>query len=66
VSQFDLQNAFPSLGAAPENLKYEARSVYDLDLQSTFEVALLHRRQGVIDDNKADLLRLYFRRDRFN
>ena len=49
--QFDLKLALARAGSAGEDFKDQAGPVDDLTIDSLFQIALLHRRQGVINDN---------------
>lgn len=44
------------MGAGPlaKNLEDQAGSVDDLRLPTSFQIALLHRRQRTVDDNETD------------
>ena len=53
--QLDLQPAFAGAGAAGEDLQDQAGAVDDLDLPGLLEVALLDRRQRVVDHHHVDL-----------
>ncbi|MCY1302305.1 hypothetical protein D9M68_860730 [compost metagenome] len=55
MGEIDLQRAFFGGGAATENLQNEAGPVDDLGVPFLFEVALLHRRQGMVDDDEASI-----------
>src|SRR5690606_6849903 len=54
MRQFDLQAAFPGAGAGAEYLEDQPGAVDYLGLQRTLQVALLHRRDGRIDDDHID------------
>jgi hypothetical protein len=54
--QLDLQAAFMGPGASAKDFEDEAGAVDDLGLPLPLEIALLHRRQGAVDDNEADFL----------
>src|SRR5690606_21277348 len=56
MRQIDLQRAFLGGGTAAENLEDQASTVDDLGVQFFFEIALLHRRQRMIDDDEAGIL----------
>jgi hypothetical protein len=58
MRQLDLQAAFPRLRALSENLEDESGPVDDLDLPSALEIALLDRRQRVIDNDELRVLGL--------
>lgn len=51
LGQFNLQSAFPCSRPAGENIENELRAVDDLDLQLFFQIALLRRRQILIEDD---------------
>ena len=53
--QFNLQLALAGAGPAGEDLEDQARPVDDLDLPGFFQIALLNRRQGVIDHDDRDV-----------
>ncbi|MNU85057.1 hypothetical protein D3C71_747940 [compost metagenome] len=55
MRQIDLQRAFLGGGTAAENLEDQASTVDDLGVQFFFEIALLHRRQRMIDDDEAGI-----------
>ena len=57
MRQIDLQRAFLGARALAEYLKDEAGAIEHLGVQRLLEIALLHRRQRMIDD---DQLRLFF------
>jgi hypothetical protein len=54
--ELDLQAPLSCAGAAGEDLQYQARAVDHLGLPGLFQIALLHRRQGVVDDHDLDVL----------
>ena len=56
--QLDLQAAFMRAGARAEDLQDQPGAVDDLGLQRLLEIALLHRRQPVVDDDQPDPLLL--------
>ena len=53
MREFDLQRAFLGPGASTENFEDQPGAVEDLGVQRLFEVALLHRRQRMVDDRRA-------------
>ena len=55
-SKFDLQPAFMSARAGAENLKDQSGAVDNLGLPAPFKIALLHRAQRRVNDNKPDLV----------
>ena len=52
--QLDLQPALMGAGALAEDLQDQPGAVDDLGLPAPFEIALLHRRQRRVDDDKPD------------
>ena len=52
VREFNLQRTLFCLGAAAEDFENEPGPVKDLGIPFFFEIALLYRRQGVIDDHE--------------
>lgn len=63
MRQFDLQPALGRRGALPKNLEDQAGPIDDLALQPIFQVALLDRGKGTIDDDQLGLLHLAVCRD---
>ena len=58
--------AFPRAGATGEDLEDQPGAVHDLDLQRLFEIALLDRRQLIVEDGDVDMLDLADRRELFD
>src|SRR5690606_487036 len=52
MRQFDLQGTFLGVRTLAENFENEPRTVDDLDVPFLFQIALLHRRQRMIDDDQ--------------
>src|SRR4030081_2153396 len=48
MREFNLQRAFPGLGAAAEDFQYQAGTVENLGVPGLLEIALLDRRQRAI------------------
>src|SRR5690606_7785428 len=62
VRQIHLQRAFSGARATTEDLQNNASSIEDLGVQTFFQIALLHRRQRMIDEDQLDfVLRHQFR-----
>ncbi|WBL36204.1 hypothetical protein O0235_00895 [Tepidiforma flava] len=51
LGEFDLQAAFAGAGAGRKDVEDEGGAVDDLDAEGLFEVALLGRRQFVVEDD---------------
>ena len=56
MRQLDLQDAFPGMRPLPEDLEDQSGPVDHLGLPGALEIALLDRRQGVVDDHQPDLV----------
>jgi hypothetical protein len=56
MREFDLQRAFLGAGAVAEDFQDQPGAVHDLGLEFLLQIALLNRRQGMIDDHQLDLL----------
>ena len=54
MRQFDLQCTFLGAGTLTENFQNEPRTVDNLDVPFLFEIALLYRRQCVINNDQPD------------
>ena len=53
--QFDLQHAFAGAGAVGEDFKDQAGAVEEFDAPFLFEIALLDRAHGAIDQHQLDI-----------
>ena len=56
LGQLDLQLALVALGALGEDVENQAGAVQHAHVQAFFQIALLGRRQGVIEDDDFNLL----------
>jgi hypothetical protein len=52
VCEFNLQAAFTGAGAGAKNFEDEAGAVQHLDVPGALQVTLLHRADGMIDDDE--------------
>src|SRR5205807_1005627 len=50
LGELDLQRAFACSCPAAKNFEDQSGAIYDLGRKRSFEIALLHRRQGAIHD----------------
>ena len=55
MRQLHLQHAFPRPGAGAKNFENEPGSIDDLGIPRLLEIALLHRRHDVVDDDETDV-----------
>ena len=56
MRKLDLQRALAGARAPPEDFQNQSGAVDDFGAESFFKIALLHRRQGAIDHDEADVL----------
>ncbi len=56
MRQLDLKRAFLGAGAPAENFQDQAGAIEHLGFEFGLEIALLHRRQRMVDDDQLDLL----------
>ncbi len=54
MRKFDLQRTFLGACSLTKNFENETRTIDDLDVPLFLQIALLNRRQRMIDDNKPD------------
>ena len=66
VREFDLESPFCACGALAEDFEDEPGAVDDLRLCFGFEIALLDRRQGTVDNQQFGIMRAQPRRNRLD
>ena len=52
LRQFDLEFALEAAGSLREDVQNETRAIHDPTSQESFQIALLRRRQGVIENHQ--------------